>query len=366
MGSRERDARFDILKGLAILAVVAHHVTGFAIGAKWHGPEGQLTLEYLNRIVRFAVPSFILLSVYLVGRGIAAKSEFDWRSYLTKRLKGTISPYLVWTLLYLGLGAFAGRHSSPIAAMGFKSTAPLAVAKSLGWIFAFGKASFHLYFLVALFQIQLLLPWVVRQGKKWFGEQFWKWVVAGVISQIAIYVISHEIGLYFWSRGSEPPLPPFSSMFYGYALPLLVGAGLAVCVKRNPESSEEPFPSGWLAWLLPVLIYVPYAINDVTTRVSIAQEGLFMAYSTTAGVALLSLCGLLKGRTAGFLALAGTDSLGIYLVHPIILQVLRPHTGFLGRLPVVEVWAFLFVLGITWSGLWLMRLCRIDRILFGR
>lgn len=365
-GSAARDARFDVLKGLAILAVVAHHVTGFGLGAKWHGADSQLALEFVNRFVRFAVPTFILVSVFLVGRGVAAVEVFQWKPYLVKRLKGTIYPYFVWTLIYLGLHAFAGRHSSPTAAMGFKSSNPAVVVKTLGWIFGFGKASFHLYFMVALLQVQLLLPFIVRGGRRFLGGHLWRWVTAGIVGQLLVYIVSHEIGVFYWSHGSEPPLPPFSSMFYGYLLPTVVGAGLAVRAGLQPQGESLEFPSETWALALPFLIFIPYSVNDVLARFPIAEEGLFMAYSTAMGVALLTLCAGFRGRLSTFLVAVGVDSLGIYLVHPIFLELIRSKSSTLGALPLPEVWLFLMTLGFTWIGLRFLRLCRLDRILFGR
>lgn len=364
-GERRRDARFDILKGIAILAVVIHHVTGFALGSKWHGSDYSTALEYINRAVRFAVPTFILVSVYLVGRGIAARSEFSWKPYLAKRLQGTVYPYLVWTLLYLGLHGVAARNASPLAAMGFKSLEPVSIFKSLGWILAFGKASFHLYFLAALFQIQLVLPWVIRIGRRILGAQLAAWLVAGAVIQVGIYIVHHAIGAWFWSRGMEPPLPPFSSMVYGYALPLMLGAGMAVCDAPGAEI-EGVGARSWTLWLLPIVIYVPYAVNDVNASYPLLQEGLFMAFSTASGAALISACGDVHGKAARVLEFVGLESLGIYLVHPIFLEAMRSRSALLGRLPLPEVWLFAATLAGSAGLLWFLRVCHLNRILFGR
>lgn len=371
-----RDVRFDALKGIAIIAVLVHHVTGFGLGSRWHSGSSEMTTEYLNRLVRFAVPTFILLSVYLVGRGIAAKGTVDWRGYLQKRARGTLYPYLVWTVIYLALHATAGRHSSPLAAMGFKSTAPIPFLKTVGWIFGFGKASFHLYFMVALLQVQLLLPALILGGRRILGTSFPKWVLAAVGTQFAIYILSHAIGVYFRSRGQEPPLPPFSSMFYGFLLPTILGMGLAVCFPKR-DGEEQLVPIGrWKLALASLAIFVPYVYIDthpdavkasvILQSIPNLEEALFMSYSTMVAIALLASCDALKGKPLHWLALIGADSLGIYLMHPIVLEFLRAHTVLLGTLPLPEIWVFLGTLSVTWGVLGLLRLCRLERILFGR
>ena len=92
---REKNQKIQILRALAIMAVVLLHTC----------PSGNLSVVF-RAFFNFAVASFLFLSGYLT------KIENDnWLKFYKKRIIRVIIPYVIWTIFYtvanLGISAFA-------------------------------------------------------------------------------------------------------------------------------------------------------------------------------------------------------------------------------------------------------------------
>lgn len=391
---------------MAILAVIFHHSSNLALtilaerGTRAH----WWALQAFVRVVRFAVPAFILYSVLLVTMSLIREGAPNWRTYFGKRLKGTLYPYVIWSCIYLPLTL---KQIGALAPGGAK----LVTAKFIESVIFYGKAWTHLYFLSALLQVQILLPLMASLAlgalaaakvgtKRRMAASAWFWVVVGLALQVAVYIVSHQIGAYYWSRGSEPPLPPFSSMFYAYLLPTFVGLSLALVWPA--WSAKASGRKRWI-WLTLIPLFAVYlavdmrmVLADVSPVVkargsgkgvspalpaadpsplasipldsSLAEEGLFMAFSTLAGVVLLDLCAGWHGRIAGWFQTLGQESLGLFLVHPLVLLALRhgEASRLVRLLPVPEISIVAITLGVTYLILLALRALKLSTILFGR
>jgi peptidoglycan/LPS O-acetylase OafA/YrhL len=139
----ESVARINILRGLAIIGVVAVHTSA-------HFPQvaGPSPVVDFNIVVdvfaHFAVPLFVLLSGLTLSRryGPAARAVSP-RAFYARRLTKIVPPYIVFSLLYLLL--FTVEYQAP----------------ALLWVvFALltGSAYYHLWFVALLVQLYLLFP----------------------------------------------------------------------------------------------------------------------------------------------------------------------------------------------------------------
>lgn len=87
-----RSASLDVLKlGLAFL-VVALHI--FPV-AKMTGISGLISYEIASGITRIAVPTFFIVSGYLL------RNKLHDKTYLKKYCKRILLLYIVWQLIYL-------------------------------------------------------------------------------------------------------------------------------------------------------------------------------------------------------------------------------------------------------------------------
>src|SRR5207237_676971 len=102
-------------------------------------------LVVLHRACYWAVPGFLMLSAAVNAQSLLKRP--DLRRYAASRMQSVLWPYLVWSVIYVvyrKLDNPAGFH--------------LSTAPSLLW---YGKSFPHLYFMVALIQLLIVLPFLL-------------------------------------------------------------------------------------------------------------------------------------------------------------------------------------------------------------
>ncbi|BCZ87644.1 acyltransferase family protein [Thermus thermophilus] len=205
----ERFPWVEVFRGLAILEVVLHHVTGRFLRELPQGSPEWLLLAGVNRTLHFAVPAFLFMTTLVLGASFYR--EFRLGRYLRNRALRLLWPYLLWSGIYLlfrywDTGVFQ----------------PERLLHQLLW----GKAYFHLYFLVVALELALLLPLfrpflLRRPHGVWF-------LLLGAGGTLALYFLNRAyrflpypgsfvlwylpaiaLGLYLASRGSLDTAPPF-------------------------------------------------------------------------------------------------------------------------------------------------------------
>lgn len=132
-----RSAYWDNWKGLAIAAVVTIHAcSGFPGGTAGSGAATQEM--WIRQLTNFAVPFFFAAAGFFAPKGqITCIREF-----YSSRLLRILPPYLVWTTIYLGVGAFR------------EGIDPITMFK--GYVFGTGIGIG--YFVIVLCQFTLLTP----------------------------------------------------------------------------------------------------------------------------------------------------------------------------------------------------------------
>ncbi len=157
---------FDVAKGIGILLVVFHHLLFNNSSRLYTDPHswGWWGLTLGNRVLSFSVPVFLLISAVLSARSLVKKPEIV--PFYKRRLPAILWPYVVWTIVYWVLRATSEKGALATVngrILGFPITGPaFLVHLKLRWLdFVWGKAFFHLYFLVVLFELIILLPLAV-------------------------------------------------------------------------------------------------------------------------------------------------------------------------------------------------------------
>lgn len=139
-----KDASIDMLKALAIIAVVGIHVMAYVeqIDAKRLLWENYITLD---QVFRFCVPLFVALSGYTLAKSYGDK-KIDWVRFAWKRIKRTIPLYLLWSGIFIVTWRLVPQWST------FSANAKW-------WeILIYGKADYHLYFVPMILCLYALFP----------------------------------------------------------------------------------------------------------------------------------------------------------------------------------------------------------------
>lgn len=298
----------DTFRGLTILEVVGHHATGMGLRHADVGSTSHDLLLILNRTLHFAVPAFVFLSALVLTRSLLKR--FEPRRYLWRRLTRGGWPYLLWTALYAGWYVWTGQRDPGTL------TDP---DRWRDWLL-YGKASYHLYFLLVALEVYFVLPFLLPLARR--RPSITAALVGGLTVQLGLYLLNRQV--------LHLPFP--ASTVLWYALP--VSLGLAVGARL------DEFQTWWRRRrrvLLPLLavvyaVYLPVAVAYVrgTPVVPVVYNGLSWTYTALVALALLGVAYWLeRGAQARtfkrVIATLGTVSLPIYLLHPAMLQALERY-----------------------------------------
>jgi surface polysaccharide O-acyltransferase-like enzyme len=196
----ERIDFFDVLRGLAIIGVVAIHASGTGIQFKDETLDYYLTIIWRN-FWNFSVPLFLTISGYF----LAKKSFFgvrDYLSFLSKQIPKVYWPLLFWSLIWLLLAVAnnVSISSELLKLVTFQSSGPY-------------------YFIALIAQYYLLLPILKRLA------DFKGLVVCAILSFTATFVIFY---LRYYDRIDLPLIIYAGNIFTWllfFVFGLYIGAG---------------------------------------------------------------------------------------------------------------------------------------------
>lgn len=368
--SRVRDVTFDILKGIGIAEVFIHHSFSFS-ARKYAAPQSVewWGLLMTNRLLHFAIPTFLLVSALLLARSLSKNEKPNIARYFDRRVVRTLRPYVVWSLIYLFARAYVVKVGSDIHPYTVNLPGDWSITgpnvfldpAELKYYFLWGKAYFHLYFLSVLLQLSIVLPlivWLIKRARPTFAAV----VVASLFLQFAAYLLQANV----W-RSPHP-----ASTLAWYVSPLLIGAWLGMNWKSWPalwETSRKWFLACALLSGVPYLWLSALEFQDVTVS-NLAHNASLATYGTTMALLLLGFSGSFKtnGKVAAILASLGMISLPLFVIHPAILHLMGGPTitSILDAIPGSPLVVLGLVLGVTLTITRILIWLRLDMFLFGR
>jgi peptidoglycan/LPS O-acetylase OafA/YrhL len=345
-GSAERFAWVEVFRGLAILEVVFHHVSGNFLSRMEQGTAVWSILAALNRTMHFAVPAFLMLSGFVLLAGLLRR--FSLQRYASNRLLKAFWPYLFWSGFYMlyRLWDYGGSLTW----------------QQVVWQLLWGKAYFHLYFLAVAMQLYFLLPFVLPLFRN--RPPFW---------MIFTGIVLLTMGVYWGNRLEFYRLPYPASFILWYTPTITMGLWLAGQVHRLSEVLKRGLPLGLLLGLGGLAFYVPMALRVLQKQPVDTFHYQLSNWCFTAGISFVLLYmahGLSHFSSQGVLVLRfiGRYSLQIYLIHPLIIRELQRRPSiqeWLGTsltFPFYLILALLIPLGIAY----LLHRARVSVYVFGR
>ena len=305
--SGKRLSEIDILRGFAMLAVVAIHVSNVPMASFGEGRSYFLVYMF-NSFINFAVPMFVLISAMMAALSADSRPLHVIEYYKKKFIRLGL-PYLLWSLIYILFNIVSHRVRMPDI---------LSWKNWIGWILQ-GRAYEHLYFLAIILQFHLLFPLLIKLARLVKDKPFWAFFIA-VGGQNVVYWLNK---LWIYER-----LTYFYSSIIGYFGIVFLGLYLGLNYEKVTAWLRKN--TKWLAVFCLIsavaFLFYRYLLHEEIRFHSYPYSFIRLFFVTS-----LPLCLLAPAQNPRFkegwagrgLLWVGRYTLGIYLAHPVLNFFLR-------------------------------------------
>ncbi|WP_087020545.1 acyltransferase [Thaumasiovibrio subtropicus] len=322
---REKVAYIDLMRCVAAIAVVAIHVLGpyrYQISelAAW---DWSMAIA-INSASRWAVPLFIMISGALL---LSDTRPFDLSYYLKRRVGKVVVPFLVWSLFYALL--------SGLTKQGWQWESVVYVLKD-AWR---SPTYYHLGFFYYFIPLYIVVPWL-RYLCQQCAPLYWQSLLMAWLLLVSANLLRLD-GV--WSQ---------DILFYsGY---LLAGYGLYHMIQTHWWHLRWPF---WVVVMMGAIALTAYQVIVPSLAAERYLVGRWLSYKTlntaVIAAAVFVLCqqayALLSPQVTKVVGEVSRYSLGIYLLHPIVLWPVREWSLYWGpSVVMIVVWTFVALWGAWW------------------
>ena len=316
--SRPHIVAFDLIRLVIMVFVVSVHTLAFGGGTVTMSIGAVTTIFHTSRELFLLLTALVL--TYSYGHRDQLRAARFWR----RRFWLVVPAYVAWSAIYYA----ADGHS--------RGAFPAAFLHDL----ANAGARYHLYFLLVSMQIYLLFPvirWVLKKT-----ERYHAWLFGIALA----YQVWLTIGLHYKvGRHGDGPLAQFlngAGQGYWvdtYVFYVVAGALAGWHFERLCAFTRRYLRSGWRVALVAaagvaagigVFLIETEVFGATPDSASAVFQPVVVFEALAFGWALLG-AGLLwsEGGAPGrkFCAAGSASSFGIYLAHPLVLQVLLLAAG---------------------------------------
>ena len=340
ISTNQRVLFFDQIRALMIALVIAVHVP-MAFGISWMGVRipiegaevpffGGISIWFGYFCNTFFIYMLFLLSGYFVPRSVHKKGIAN---YLKDRLRRIGIPFLIGLLLINNAAWLLGRLSpaSPLAELPWSDI-------------PFNRVGV-LWFLVVLFVFDLLYcAWVALRGDRFSVDtsvpipRLRSWLISAVLLAIIEVVLTTRTDL--WAALRSTPLDGlgFQGMhIFTYAFLFFLGSKASF--HRWLERLNSHLVVRWFRFSVALALCLLAIFLVLTFNGSMSSEsgkltilGAFLNPFIGWGMIAYLLLWFQRNETkyGQWLATAGVDSFGAYIIHPLVLVVLLEAIGFIG------------------------------------
>jgi surface polysaccharide O-acyltransferase-like enzyme len=314
MENMERNTTFDFVKFFAIIFVICIHANPF-IGVDYPLVNGEIINYIIETVARFAVPFFFIVSGHLFTLKVTSKKEnfYYFQKYILKL--GKI--FITWSIIYFLYDAGQNSLKAFLSGESIKSQVETAWAHtfSLETLFFRGSdTAYQLWYLTALIWSIVIVYVFIR----------WKKINLLLIVALMLNII----GLFGQSYSTfyELGVRTRETIFFGLCYTSLGSFFALYKVRIIKLLNHLQFRHLLLAVFLFTILQI---IESLFLRENFgAQPGDYYLSTIPLTVSLFSLT--LKYPHFGkgsFFTLIGTKTLGIYIIHTMVLSIIDNLIG---------------------------------------
>lgn len=293
----------DLLRCIAAFAVIAIHILGplrMLYGdistSEWMAP---ITF---NGMTRWAVPVFMMISGALL---ISTNKPFNCKNYMTKRLGKVVVPFIGWTIIYaLFAGFILQSQMLPSSEFEFAFATAWHVIKNA----TNDPAWYHLWFFYDFIPLYFVIPFLAPVLKKLPTQLIYLLVICFVVlftmhwlkvesflrENLVLYTGYLVIGWFLFNRDNSPQLKLW--VYAGVTMLILNVVGTYIVAQTTGEYGS---------------LFMGYK----TLNTMIIAGMLFVLAQEYAH--------LITGKAKRCVSVISKYSLGIYLLHPLLLISVR-------------------------------------------
>lgn len=291
MPNIKRDDYFDQLRGIAIIALVAIHISSVIVDRNFANTFNFSFLFIYRQLLNFVIPLFIFVSGYFMAiKDVSTIKKYQ--SFIFKQAKKILIPYVIFTSIFILIDCYSGESIT---------------LKSVTLNFLTGNVVSPYFFIILIFQYYLLLPILQKINN-----------LKGLIISIIINIL-YFVALYIYRINLTQDIP---NLYYALIFPawlFFYQYGLYSGKYGLPKKSTI-----WL-WLLPlsiilILIESLFWLKEkhlVSFAISQLRVSSFI-YSFI----LINILVSYRFFNIKFLSKIGLVSFGIYLTHMFLLVYL--------------------------------------------
>ena len=303
--AKGRIKELDIMRGFAILGIVAIHAGSYSEAITWPSAIPSVT-DYIAHLADFAVPLFFIISGFLLAARPVKPGER--RGFYRRRLMTVVPPYLFFSAVYLAYNYWAMRQTDLVQA---------------AWSILLFDAVGVFWFLGAMIQMYLLFPFLSAWLERLiFRRRAWMLLAVSGALYVAWYAfLSGAIAEGINALGV--PVDDLGGRLTGFLFPgYLLFFALGMYLARTPApglrsiGDISPVPLG------AVVLALPIGLQLIDSRFWWAMA--VVPYSILASALVLRASTYLAsrpGRTYALMDLLGRYSFGIYMIHILALAI---------------------------------------------
>jgi len=324
VGKKARLVELDYFRGIALLAIVAQHLMGYI--SHPDAVRGDIAvLSVVWHFINFGVPAFVLISGTALFYNYGNREDFNYKKYLGKRARQILIPYFLWTVFYY---YFSGKSLGlNLGQQGLQ----------LLYYFFTGRANYHLWFIVMIFQLYLLYPLFSKLFKlvqeKIHNE---KSIQGLIILAFICQLIVNYAYLTVWPQitsflGNSIIYSIFNEHSYLFCLFWVIYFVFGGIIGLNPfrirEWAKKVLPYNAVLWLV-LFFYLLYNYANSLTLTQLYHPCVAV-FAVSTMILVYNFCLMLASREQNMVSLiiktVGKYSFGIYLAHPLILHFITRY-----------------------------------------